>query len=114
MCGVHAKVSDEDRISHHLQCNVNRGGVGNVMFALSWFITWYSHVLDNLDIILRLYDLFIVSHFLMPIYVAAEVDISLSLSLSLSQRFVYSIRLLIFTPLKSCRPIVICRPCIST
>jgi len=44
------------------------------MFALSWFITWYSHVLDNLDIILRLYDLFIVSHFLMPIYVAAEVN----------------------------------------
>lgn len=43
------------------------------MFALSWFITWYSHVLDNLDIILRLYDLFIVSDFRMPIYVAAEV-----------------------------------------
>ena len=43
------------------------------MFALSWFITWYSHVLDDLDTILRLYDLFIVSHFLMPIYVAAEV-----------------------------------------
>jgi hypothetical protein len=50
-----------------------RGGVGHVIFALPWFITWYSHVLDNLDIILRLYDLFIVSHFLMPIYVAAEV-----------------------------------------
>lgn len=44
------------------------------MFALSWFITWYSHVLDNLDTILRLYDLFIVSHFLMPVYVAAEVN----------------------------------------
>ncbi|CAF0892378.1 unnamed protein product [Adineta steineri] len=52
---------------------MQRGGVGNVMFALSWFITWYSHVLDDLDIILRLYDLFIVSHFLMPIYVAAEI-----------------------------------------
>ncbi|CAF1129133.1 unnamed protein product [Adineta ricciae] len=52
---------------------MQRGGVGNVMFALSWFITWYSHVLDNLDTVLRLYDLFIVSHFLMPIYVAAEV-----------------------------------------
>ncbi|UJR16357.1 hypothetical protein I4U23_003260 [Adineta vaga] len=52
---------------------MQRGGVGNVMFALSWFITWYSHVLDNLDTILRLYDLFIVSHFLMPVYVAAEI-----------------------------------------
>ncbi|CAM4937905.1 unnamed protein product [Rotaria socialis] len=50
-----------------------KGGVGNVMFALSWFITWYSHVLNDLDVILRLYDLFIVSHFLMPIYVAAEI-----------------------------------------
>ncbi|CAF3234202.1 unnamed protein product [Rotaria socialis] len=52
---------------------MQRGGVGNVMFALSWFITWYSHVLNDLDVILRLYDLFIVSHFLMPIYVAAEI-----------------------------------------
>ncbi len=52
---------------------ISRGGMGHVIFALPWFITWYSHVLDNLDIILRLYDLFIVSHFLMPIYVAAEV-----------------------------------------
>ena len=51
----------------------SRGDVGHVIFALPWFITWYSHVLDNLDIILRLYDLFVVSHFLMPIYVAAEV-----------------------------------------
>lgn len=55
----------------------SRGGVGNVMFALSWFITWYSHVLDDLDTILRLYDLFIVSHFLMPVYVAAEVQFNL-------------------------------------
>ena len=44
------------------------------MFALSWFITWYSHVLDDLEVILRLYDLFIVSHYLMPVYVAAEVS----------------------------------------
>jgi hypothetical protein len=52
---------------------IQRGCMGHVIFALPWFITWYSHVLDNLDIILRLYDLFLVSHFLMPIYVAAEV-----------------------------------------
>lgn len=55
---------------HHYIC---RGGVGHVIFALPWFITWYSHVLDDLPVILRLYDLFIVSNFLMPIYVAAEV-----------------------------------------
>ncbi|CAF1015674.1 unnamed protein product [Rotaria sordida] len=52
---------------------MERGDVGHVIFALPWFITWYSHVLDDLPVILRLYDLFIVSHFLMPIYVAAEI-----------------------------------------
>lgn len=52
---------------------LKRGDVGHVIFALPWFITWYSHVLEDLDVILRLYDLFIVSHYLMPIYVAAEV-----------------------------------------
>lgn len=52
---------------------MEKGGIGHVIFALPWFITWYSHVLEDLDIILRLYDLFIVSHHLMPIYVAAEI-----------------------------------------
>ncbi|UJR30127.1 hypothetical protein I4U23_017668 [Adineta vaga] len=52
---------------------MERGGVGHVIFALPWFITWYSHVLDDLDIILRLYDLFIVSDYLMPLYIAAEI-----------------------------------------
>ncbi|CAF1111409.1 unnamed protein product [Adineta ricciae] len=59
----------------HSKCAeyMERGGVGHVIFALPWFITWYSHVLDELDVILRLYDLFIVSDYLMPIYVAAEI-----------------------------------------
>ncbi|CAF3462438.1 unnamed protein product [Rotaria socialis] len=52
---------------------MERGDTGHVIFALPWFITWYSHVLDDLSVILRLYDLFIVSHYLMPIYVAAEI-----------------------------------------
>lgn len=61
--------------SIHSECAeyLQKGGVGNVMFALSWFITWYSHVLDNVETILRLADLFVVSHFLMPVYVAAEI-----------------------------------------
>lgn len=45
----------------------------NVIFALSWLITWYSHVLDDLTIILRMYDLFIATDPLMPIYLAAIV-----------------------------------------
>jgi hypothetical protein len=63
----------KDRITNDELNLSSRGDTGHVIFALPWFITWYSHVLDNLDIILRLYDLFIVSHYLMPIYVAAEV-----------------------------------------
>ncbi|CAF4451630.1 unnamed protein product [Rotaria sp. Silwood2] len=77
---------------------MQRGGVGDVIFALPWFITWYSHVLGDLDIILRLYDLFIVSHFLMPIYVAAEIinfhaDQILSIDCDMPSLFQYLIRL---------------------
>lgn len=53
-----------------------RGDNGHVTFALPWLITWYSHVLEDLELILRLYDLFIVSHYLMPIYLAAQVNSS--------------------------------------
>lgn len=43
------------------------------IFALSWLITWYGHVLSNFHHILRLYDFFLASHPLMPIYFAAAV-----------------------------------------
>ena len=72
MRGIHGKVS-RTCLRETLHFVLYRGGVGHVIFALPWFITWYSHVLDDLDVILRLYDLFIVSDYLMPIYVAAEV-----------------------------------------
>jgi hypothetical protein len=41
--------------------------------ALSWIITWFAHELENLDVVSRLYDLFIVSHPLMPLYLSAQV-----------------------------------------
>lgn len=41
-----------------------------VMFALSWTITWFSHVLSRCSEIVRLYDLFISSHHLMPVYLS--------------------------------------------
>jgi hypothetical protein len=43
-------------------------------FALSWILTWFSHGFDNLDDIARLFDLFIPSHPLMPLYVGAAVS----------------------------------------
>lgn len=39
-------------------------------FALSWLITWFSHNVPALEQISRLFDLFVASHPLMPLYVA--------------------------------------------
>jgi hypothetical protein len=47
--------------------------VGTV-FSLSWLITWFGHVLDDIRHIVRLYDFFIANHGLMPIYLAAAVS----------------------------------------
>uniref|UniRef100_A0A834R3A1 TBC1 domain family member 20 n=1 Tax=Sarcoptes scabiei TaxID=52283 RepID=A0A834R3A1_SARSC len=49
-----------------------RSEVGTI-FSLSWVITWFSHVLTNLDDILRLFDFFISTHFLMPIYLTVSI-----------------------------------------
>ncbi|GAA6227337.1 TBC1 domain family member 20-like [Lates japonicus] len=46
--------------------------VGTI-FALSWLITWYGHVLSEFKHTLRLYDFFLASHPLMPIYLAATI-----------------------------------------
>lgn len=43
------------------------------IFALSWLITWFGHVLSDFKHTLRLYDFFLSSHPLMPIYLAATV-----------------------------------------
>ncbi|XP_067416270.1 TBC1 domain family member 20-like [Emydura macquarii macquarii] len=49
-----------------------RAEVGTI-FALSWLITWYGHVLTNFHHILRLYDFFLASHPLLPVYIAAVI-----------------------------------------
>ncbi len=46
-----------------------------VIFGLSWFITWYSHVSDDIKVILRLFDFFIASDPMIPIYLGAIVII---------------------------------------
>ncbi|GCB75234.1 hypothetical protein scyTo_0018191, partial [Scyliorhinus torazame] len=53
--------------SHHL-----RSEVGTI-FALSWLITWYGHVLSKFRHTVRLYDFFLASHPLMPVYIAAAI-----------------------------------------
>ncbi|XP_048576845.1 TBC1 domain family member 20 isoform X2 [Nematostella vectensis] len=51
-----------------------RSEVGQ-MFALSWLITWYGHVIQDFDTIVRLYDFFLATHPLMPVYLAAALVI---------------------------------------
>ena len=46
--------------------------VGTV-FALSWLITWYGHVIAEPKYIVRLFDFFVATHPLMPLYVAAAM-----------------------------------------
>ncbi|XP_064364045.1 TBC1 domain family member 20-like isoform X2 [Dromaius novaehollandiae] len=60
------------RESSQLHDFMLRAEVGTV-FALSWLITWYGHVLTNFHHTLRLYDFFLASHPLMPVYFAAAV-----------------------------------------
>ena len=38
-------------------------------FALSWYITWFAHDVKSLPAAARLFDLFLSSHPLMPLYV---------------------------------------------
>ena len=50
-----------------------RSEVGQI-FALSWLITWYGHVLKDFATIVRLYDFFLATHALMPVYFGAAVS----------------------------------------
>ncbi|XP_007443846.1 TBC1 domain family member 20-like [Python bivittatus] len=51
---------------------MQRAEVGTI-FALSWLITWFGHVLANFHHVLRLYDFFLASHPLMAVYFAAVI-----------------------------------------
>lgn len=50
--------------------HMERCDLGTI-FALSWVITWFSHVLGDIHRILRVFDFFIASHRLMPVYLSA-------------------------------------------
>ncbi|KAG2219225.1 hypothetical protein INT45_004585 [Circinella minor] len=44
-------------------------------YALSWVLTWFSHNFERFDKVARLFDLFISSSPLMPIYVASSITL---------------------------------------
>lgn len=50
---------------------LSTSGVGSV-FSLSWIITWFSHILRRYKTVGRLFDFFLCSNKLMPIYLAAS------------------------------------------
>ncbi|KAL6076913.1 TBC1 domain family member 20-like protein (Fragment), variant 2 [Balamuthia mandrillaris] len=43
-------------------------------FALSWVLTWYSHDVHRWEVITRLFDAFLASHPLLPLYLAVVVS----------------------------------------
>lgn len=62
-------VKEEDDELHEF---LKESDVGTI-FALSWVITWYGHVLSDHKFIVRLFDLFVSGHPLMPVYVATAM-----------------------------------------
>ena len=42
-------------------------------FALPWILTWFAHDINSLDSAARLFDLFLASHPLMPLYLSVAV-----------------------------------------
>ncbi|XP_063152889.1 TBC1 domain family member 20 [Candoia aspera] len=61
-----------DQVNPDLHDFMQRAEVGTI-FALSWLITWFGHVLSDFRHVVRLYDFFLACHPLMPIYFAAVI-----------------------------------------
>lgn len=49
----------------------------NIMpyYALSWILTWFSHDFEAYEKVVRLFDLFISSHAIMPVYIASAITL---------------------------------------
>ncbi|KAJ6655882.1 hypothetical protein lerEdw1_004652 [Lerista edwardsae] len=61
-----------DQVNPELHDFMQRAEVGTI-FALSWLITWFGHVLPDFRQVVRLHDFFLACHPLMPIYFAAVI-----------------------------------------
>src|SRR5689334_9548475 len=57
-------------------------------YGLSWFLTWFSHNIDDLEIIARLFDYFLVSSPYAPLYLSVAVMVSKRDGMLLSYFFV--------------------------
>lgn len=63
----------EDRVLFDFLMKAELGTI----FALPWVITWFSHNLLDLDLVLRLFDLFIASDHHLPLYLSAAIVLHL-------------------------------------
>ncbi|XP_043946381.1 TBC1 domain family member 20 [Protopterus annectens] len=61
-----------ERVNPEVHDFLQSAEVGTI-FALSWLITWFGHVLSDFRHVVRLYDFFLACHPLMPIYFAAVI-----------------------------------------
>eukprot|EP00455_Lapot_gusevi_P039551 TRINITY_DN4435_c0_g1_i1.p1 TRINITY_DN4435_c0_g1~~TRINITY_DN4435_c0_g1_i1.p1 ORF type:complete len:370 (-),score=56.65 TRINITY_DN4435_c0_g1_i1:34-1143(-) len=59
--------SDPDILKLFVSCQMEP------FFALSWFLTWFSHNLERFEKVVRLFDFFLASHPLMPLYYCAAL-----------------------------------------
>lgn len=59
-------------VDRPLHAHIEASGV-QPFFGLSWYITWFAHNLPQLAQAARLFDLFLASHPLMPLYASAAV-----------------------------------------
>ena len=55
---------------------LERSGVGGSHFAVSWRLTWFSHTAAGLPAASRLFDLFLATHPLMPLYIGAAAIVA--------------------------------------
>ncbi|KAK9686754.1 Rab-GTPase-TBC domain [Popillia japonica] len=60
------------KVDKPLHDHMDNAGVGT-MFALPWYLTWFGHSLNQYRDVVRLYDFFLASPPLMPLYVAAAL-----------------------------------------
>lgn len=58
---------DSEVSQHLLQCGMEP------FFALSWVITWFAHDVRETETVKRLFDVFLVSHPMMPIYLTVAM-----------------------------------------
>ena len=60
---------DSELHSHLFDCDMEP------FFAISWIITWFAHDVRDTAVVKRLFDFFLVSHPMMPIYMSVAMTI---------------------------------------